>query len=116
MNTISDVNLAKAKALRALADALEAVADAIEASSSAVPDHLVAFPFGLEARAARTLVQSGELLASRIGRRWYTKNSYLLALADRMPMSQAGDRRLACVRRDDDYARIVEQVRVSRKK
>ncbi len=45
-------------------------------------DELVAFPFGLEANAARGLIKSGELPARKIGRRWYAKRSDVLRLID----------------------------------
>lgn len=100
---------AQATALRAQADALDAEANAIEsATDSPTSDELVPFPFGLEARAARALIQRGWLRAARIGRRWYAKRSDLVALVDRMqPMSKADDA--------DEYVRIVDQVRKGRR-
>jgi hypothetical protein len=51
-------------------------------------DELVAFPFGLERRAARGLVREGRLTTTRIGRRVYTKRSALLALVDGSPIDR----------------------------
>ncbi len=48
-------------------------------------DELVAFPFGLEARAARALVRARTLPTRKIGRRVYARRSDLLALVDETP-------------------------------
>ena len=53
------------------------------------PDELVVFPFGLEPRAARTLVRKGTLTAAKIGRRLYAKRSAILALVDKLAKSPA---------------------------
>lgn len=52
--------------------------------STLAPDELVAFPFGLEARAARALVNDGTLTAAKIGRRLYAKRSEIVALVDKL--------------------------------
>lgn len=53
------------------------------------PDELVAFPFGLEASAARKLVRDGILIAAKIGRRTYAKRSAILALVDKLASNGA---------------------------
>lgn len=78
------------RALVALADALglTAVAD-VEPR-----DELVAIcaeglePYGLELRAVQTLIAEGRLRAVQIGRRRFTKRSYLLALVDELETEQ----------------------------
>lgn len=68
-----------------LALLLDALADRILARmTTASSDELVAFPFGVEERAARKLVRDGALPAARIGRRLYVKRSDLLALVERL--------------------------------
>jgi hypothetical protein len=52
------------------------------AASASSCDQLVPFPFKLEANAAKKLVASGTLKAAKIGRRWYARNSDVLALVD----------------------------------
>lgn len=56
-----------------------------EGSVAAPVDGLVAFPFDLEANAARSLIKSGELRARKIGRKFYAKRSDVLALIDSAP-------------------------------
>jgi hypothetical protein len=46
------------------------------------PDELLAFPFGLEIAAARSLVRQRKLRAAKIGRRVYAKRSDVVALVD----------------------------------
>jgi hypothetical protein len=48
-------------------------------------DELVAYPFGLERRAARELVRSGRIPTVRLGRRTYGRRSALLALVGAPP-------------------------------
>ena len=53
------------------------------------PDELLAFPFGLEPRAARALVRAGTLPAAKIGRRTYARRSDVLALVDKLAKKPA---------------------------
>jgi hypothetical protein len=53
------------------------------------PDDLLAFPFGFEVAAARSLVRRGKLRAARIGRRVYAKRSDVLALVDALSALEA---------------------------
>jgi hypothetical protein len=55
-----------------------------QAPAVLAPDELVAFPFGVESAAATRLVQSGTLVAVKIGRRLYAKRSSVLALVDKL--------------------------------
>ncbi len=82
------------RALLALAVAVEAgaaafvrvlrdEADRLEADPGA--GDLVAFPFGLEANAARRLIASGELPARKVGRRWMALTSDVAALVRDVP-------------------------------
>jgi hypothetical protein len=73
-------------------------------------DDLVTFPFGLEPNAARRLIKSGELRARKIGRRWYTKRSDLLALIDNGPRVTAPAKAAGNGYRED-LAAIAERVR-----
>jgi hypothetical protein len=55
------------------------------------PDELVAFPFGLEAAAARALVRTGTLRAAKLGRRLYARRSELLSLVDKLATSPGAE-------------------------
>lgn len=75
-------------------DPLAGLIDALAARLAdrlGVPDELVAVAaepleaMGLELAAVRALVTSGRLKAVRIGRRVFTKRSYLLAMVDELP-------------------------------
>lgn len=62
----------------------------IEAASPVLaPDELVAFPFGLECKAAKALIRDGTLPAARIGRRQYALRSDLLALVEKLRLRPA---------------------------
>ena len=69
-------------------------------------DDLVAFPFGLEAAAARSLVRRGKLRAARIGRRLYAKRSDVLALVDAVAAAEGRPEA-----RTDTYADLVARSR-----
>ena len=72
-------------------------------------DDLIAFPFGLEVNAARSLIKSGELPARKIGRRWYAKRSAVLALIDNAPHVPPAKASGASLR--DDLAVIAARTR-----
>jgi hypothetical protein len=55
------------------------------------PDALVAFPYTLEAAAARKVERDGHLKVARIGRRKYARLSELLALVDKLAASPRVD-------------------------
>lgn len=82
-----------AAALRAAAEALSALAQVVEAGAAEPrpSDDLVALnaaglaAIGLELRSIQKLVAAGRLRAVEIGRRRFTKRSYLLALVDELP-------------------------------
>jgi hypothetical protein len=80
-----------------------------ESRSAAAPscDHLVSFPFKLEANAAKKLVASGTLKAVKIGRRWYARNSDVLALVDIL----AKPRAVASATAAQSYADLVQQAK-----
>jgi hypothetical protein len=65
--------------------ALLAATGLLETGKSEPGDELVAFPFGLERRAARSLVRTRRLAVERIGRRLYTRRSALVALVEASP-------------------------------
>lgn len=76
-----------ARIIRTQICVLEAIAEAIATpvDSALNPDALVAFPFGLEARTARALVNSGELRSRKIGRKTYALATDLAALVMNAP-------------------------------
>lgn len=75
----------RARALLAVAEALTALADEHDDAPTQAPNALVAFPFGLEARTARALVNSGELRSRKIGRKTYALATDLAALVMNAP-------------------------------
>jgi len=78
----------------------------IEAGAAMLaPDELVAFPFGLEARAARALVSNGTLPAARIGRRIYAKRSDVVSLVDKLAAKQITSAKPTSV--EDHYVAMV---------
>lgn len=73
-------------------DASGAIIVRIEATSTLPPDDLVDLAkSGLEGRAWRALVRSGELPARKIGRRWMTTRSALCRLVLEAPKPPASD-------------------------
>jgi hypothetical protein len=73
--------------VRAVAAALVGLVDALSIERDAGPgvDELLAFPFGLERRAASALVRRGTIATVRLGRRLYARRSDLLALVQLTP-------------------------------
>lgn len=76
-----------ARVIRTQICVFEAIAEALATTTDSAlePDALVAFPFGLEARTARALVNSGELRSRKIGRKTYALASDLTALVMNAP-------------------------------
>ena len=81
----------------------------IEAASPVLaPDELVAFPFGLEGKAAKALIRDGTLPAARIGRGLWAKRSDILGLVEKLrrePTSNAP----ADITPEAAYARMVSR-------
>ncbi len=76
-----------------LFDALRIVVAELAPRAPVVPDEvLVAFPYGLETSAAKTLERDGRLKPARIGRRRYVKRSDLLAVVEAIAAEQAAER------------------------
>lgn len=73
------------------------------------PDELIAYPFNIEAKAARYLVRSGKLRAVKIGRRLYARRSDVLALVDTLEPEGKGE-----PNSDDSYAALVARARRTR--
>lgn len=71
----------------------------------AAPDELLPFPFGIEARTAKQLVQSGKLAAAKLGRRLYARRSDVLALVDRLATPATAGNVM------DDYAALAANAR-----
>jgi hypothetical protein len=70
----------------AVAAALVALLNALAADTRGhATDELVAFPFGLERRAARALMRAGQLSTTKIGRRVFARHSAILALVGDTP-------------------------------
>jgi hypothetical protein len=78
----------------------------VEAARVEAPDELVAFPFGLEASAASSLVRRGKLRAAKIGRRLYAKRSDVLALVDALAKEPRTTTTI-----DDGYAAFVARTK-----
>lgn len=83
-------------------DANGAVIVRIEPGQVSAPDALVPLTeSGLEERAWRALVRSGELQARKLGRRWYTTQAALVALVLQAPKAAPA------VAPDDAYAALL---------
>jgi len=82
-------------------------------------DDVLAFPFGFEVKAARSLVQRGVIQAAHIGRKLYARRSAVLAAIDAIAAEQRAAR---AVERDAkpgndaaaDYANVVALARGKR--
>lgn len=82
----------------------------IEAASPVLaPDELVAFPFGLEGKAAKALVRNGTLPTARIGRRTYARRSDVLALVEKLASRRAPPVESTDVSPEAAYARMVSR-------
>ncbi len=57
----------------------------------AAPDELVAFPWGLEEKAAKSLIRTGRLPSVRLGRKTYCRRSDLVALVSKPAVAAKGD-------------------------
>jgi hypothetical protein len=73
----------------AVAAAFVGLLDALTAQRRAADDAdaLMPFPFGLEHRAARSLMREGRLATTKIGRRIFTRRSAVLALVGDTPQA-----------------------------
>lgn len=85
-----------------IAKAIDVLRRAI--GSTATSDDVIAYPYGLEASAARTLERNGDLTPARIGRRRYVRRSQLLAAVDRLATQQANRPKPT---EEDGYAGLV---------
>jgi hypothetical protein len=77
----------------------------------AAPDELITFPFGLESRAAKKLVESGKLPAAKIGRHTDARRSDVLALVDRLAKKKPTP---TLSEADADYAALTRAARGGR--
>ena len=74
----------------AVATAILALVDAFAGERPGdTADELIAFPFGLERRAASDLARSGRIPTVRLGRRTFTRRSALIALVGPSPSPAA---------------------------
>lgn len=72
-----------------LLEALRVVAAELAPREPVAPDDVIAFPYGLEASAARKLEANGRIKPAKIGRKRYVRRSIVLALVDELGAEQA---------------------------